>query len=164
MQNLKHKLFALFEIALVCFTAGISYSEESGELRLEGTQIELLVLQGKDGPIQRYDHPRETIRLPVGEYRLQDVRLKGGYNYSSRGTSTYNWVTVTEDKPTAFKVGAPLKQTVKIERQGPILVLNYELTGTGGETYTSASNRSKRPTFTVLKGDKEVGAGEFEFG
>jgi hypothetical protein len=73
-------------------------------------------------------------------------------------------VTVTADKPAMFKVGAPLKQKVKIDRQGPTLVLNYELIGIGGETYNSVNNRSNRPTFTVFKGDKEVSVGEFEFG
>lgn len=163
MQNLQHKLFILFPFVLVVLMAGISYSEESGEIRLEGEHIERLILRRKDGSSQRFDYPGETIRVPVGEYRLEDVRLKSGYNFSRR-TSSYHWVTVTEEKPAALKVGAPLKQTVKIERQGPVLVLNYELTGAGGETYTSMSNRDKRPKFMVFKDDKEVGSGQFEFG
>ena len=133
-----------------------------GELHLEGEHIERLVLQCKDRSTQEFNHPGKAIRLPVGEYRLHDVRLKGGYNYNRSRTTTYHWVTVTENKPAVFKVGTPLKQTVKIERQGPILILNYELTGTGGETYNS--DRDKRPMFTVFKGDKKIGTGEFEFG
>lgn len=162
MQKLEHKLFTLFVIALVCLTAGISFGLESGELRLEGKHIECLVLRRKDGPTQRFDNPGETVRLPIGEYRIQDIRLKGGYNYSHIRTSTYNWVTVTKDKQAALKVGAPLKQTVKIERQGPVLVLDYELIGVGGETY--AGMRNIRPMFTIFKGEKKVGGGQFEFG
>ena len=142
-----------------------------GELKIEGHYISELVLCRKDGHIEKFTTPNEElneiIKLPVGEYRLQEIRLRGGYSYSSQRTSLYtksNWVTVTESKPVVFEVGAPLKQTVKIERQGSILVFNYELTGIGGETYTGASSRSKRPTFRVFKGDKEVAAGEFEFG
>ena len=161
-QIVKRKLYITFAIVLAFWAAGVCVSQESGELRLEGKHIERLVLRRKDGLTQRFDHPGETIRLPVGEYRLQDVRLKGGYNYSSRGTSTYNWMTVTENEAVTFQVGAPLKQTVRIERQGPILALSYELTGAGGETY--AATRSKQPTFTVFKGEKEVAAGKFEFG
>ena len=163
MQNSQHKLFALCVIALIFRITGISYSEEFGTIRLEGEHIERLVLHRKDGPTQRFDHPGTTIRLPVGEYRLEDVRLKSGYNFRRR-TSTYHWMTVTQDKPATFKVGAPLKQTMKIERQGPVLLLNYELKGVGGETYYSVANRGKRPIFTVLKGDKEMGSGRFEFG
>jgi hypothetical protein len=62
-----------------------------------------------------------------------------------------------------LKVGAPLKQTVRVQRQGGILVLNYELLGVGGEKYTGP-DRSKPPTFTVYKGDKEIASDKFEFG
>lgn len=163
MQNSQHKLFALCMIALIFRITGISYSQAFGTIRLEGEHIERLVLHRKDGPTQRFDHPGTTIRLPAGEYRLEDVRLKNGYTFRRR-SSTYHWVTVTEEKPTTFKIGAPLKQTVKIERQGSILMLNYELKGIGGETYYSVVNRGKRPRFTVFKGDKEIGSGRFEFG
>ena len=71
-------------------------------------------------------------------------------------------MTVAGDEPAVFKVGAPLKQTVKIERAGPILELNYELTGVGGESY--AITRGKRPRFTVFTSEKEVASGQFEFG
>jgi hypothetical protein len=162
MQFSKYKWFLLFVIASTCWSAGVCFSRESGELRLEGQHIERLVLRRQDGHTGQISRPDETIRLPVGEYRLQDVRLKDGFNYSSRDNATYDWVTVTEDKPATFKVGAPLKQTVTIERQGPVLALNYKLTGVGGETY--AGTRSKRPSFTVFKGDKEVASGRFEFG
>ena len=159
---MKRKFF--IAIALALLIVSVCFSRELGELHLEGEYVERLVLRRKDGPTQSFDHPGETVRLPAGEYRLQDVRLKGGYTYRSLGTSTYKWVTVDEDKPAAFKVGAPLKQTVKMQRQGPLLVINYELTGAGGETYNSVINNSKRPMFTVFKGDKEVATGEFEFG
>lgn len=149
-------------VALVFWDGNSCFSQTRGELRLEGKYIERLVLRRKDGHTEQISRPDETIRLPVGEYRLQDVRLKDGFNYSPRGTSTYDWVTVTENEPAMFKVGAPLKQTVTIERRGPLLVLNYKLTGVGGETY--AGTRSKQPTFTVFKGDKEVAGGRFEFG
>lgn len=142
-----------------------------GELKIEGHYIYELVLCRKDGHIETFTTPNEELneilKLPIGKYRLQEVRLRGGYSHSSRRTSLYNksnWVTVTEGKPVVFKVGAPLKQTVKVERQGAILMFNYELTGMGGETYTWAGSRSKRPTFRIFKGDKEVATGEFEFG
>lgn len=133
-----------------------------GELKLQGKYIDRLVLRRKDGRTERFDQPAETIKLPVGEYRLLESHLKGGYTCRSSRTP-YNWITVAEDKPAVFKVGAPLKQTVKTQRQGRILVLNYELLGGGGETYTS-SDRSKPPTFTIYKGDKEITSDKFEFG
>lgn len=134
-----------------------------GELKLQGKYINYLVLQRKDGHSEKFNRPTETIEMPVGEYRLQEVRLKDGYTCRLLSVSGRDWVTVAEDKPAVLKVGAPLEQTVKVKRQGRILVLDYELRGLGGEIYTS-SDRSKPPAFTVYKGDKEIASGEFEFG
>lgn len=166
LRDLKFGLIIPFVIALIFWNSEVSccLAEEpaKGELRLEGKHIERLVLRRKDGQTEEFDELDETIKIAVGEYRLQDVRLKGGFTYSSRSTSKYNWVTVTEDEQAILKVGAPLKQTVKIERQGPILALNYNLAGVGGEIY--AVTPSKQPMFTVFKGEKKVATDEFEFG
>ena len=155
------KFFIFFGIALSFRTDNVCFSRDMGELRLEGQYIERLVLREKDGHTEQFSKPEETIKLPVGEYRLQEVRLKDGFIYNNR-TSKYNWVSVTEDKPAVLKVGAPLKQTLNVERRGPILNIGYELTGMGGETY--AVTRSKHPQFAVFKGEKKIATGDFEFG
>jgi len=135
-----------------------------GELNLQGQHIERLVLRQKDGGTKKFDKPGETIKLPVGEYRLQEVRLQGGYSCGiTAPISDADWVTIAEDKPAVLEVGAPLKQAVRVERWGRFLVLNYELLGVGGEKYTQA-DRNKPPTFTVYKAGKEIASGEFEFG
>ena len=166
VQDLKFGFIIPFVIASVFWNFGVSCclarEQALGKLKIEGKHIEKLVLHRRDGHTKQFNEPAETIKLAVGEYRLQEVRLKGGFTCNSLRTSTYNWVTVTENEPAILKVGAPLKQTVKIERQGLILVLNYDLTGVGGESYAVA--RSKRPMFTVFKGEKEVTTSEFEFG
>jgi len=160
-KKFQQRWFLLYVMALALRTDSVCFCQKLGELRLEGQYIEWLVLKRKDGNTEQFNRPDETIRLPVGEYRLQDVRLKDGFNYSPRSTLKSEWVTVKEGEPAAFKVGAPLQQTVTIERQGPVLAFNYELTGVGGESY--AGMRSKQPKFTVFKGDREVDCGEFEF-
>jgi hypothetical protein len=138
--------------------------QKVGELNLQGQHIERLVLSQKDGSRKKFDKPGETIKLPVGEYRLQEVRLQGGYSCGiTTPISDADWVTVAEDKPAVLNVGAPLKQGVRVERWGRFLVLNYELLGVGGEKYTQA-DRNKPPTFTVYKAGKEIASGKFEFG
>lgn len=138
--------------------------QKVGELNLQGQHIERLVLSQKDGGRKKFDKPGETIKLPVGEYRLQEVRLQGGYSCGiTTPISDANWVTVGQDKPAVLKVGAPLKQTVELKRQGSLLVLNYKLLGAAGEKYTQA-DRNKPPTFTVYKAGKEIASGKFEFG
>ncbi len=134
-----------------------------GELKLQGKYINYLVLRRKDGHSEKFNRPSEAIEMPVGEYRLQEVRLKGGYTCRLLSVPGRDWVRVSEDKPSMLKVGAPLEQTVKAKRQGRILVLDYELVGAGGEKYTGG-DRSKPPTFTVYKGDKEIASDKFEFG
>ncbi len=133
------------------------------ELKLQGKHINYLVLRRKDGYSEKFNRPAETIEMPVGEYRLQEVRLEGGYTCPPLSVSGRDWITVGEDKPSMLKVGAPLKQTVRVQRQGRILILNYELLGVGGEKYTGP-DMSKPPTFTVYKGDKEIASDKFEFG
>lgn len=135
-----------------------------GELKVQGRYIERLVLRRKDGGTEKFDKPGETVKLPVGEYRLEQVRLQGGYSCGiTRPISDADWVTVAADKPAVLEVGAPLRQQVKVQRQGSFLMLNYELLGVGGEKYTKA-DRNKPPTFTVYKGDSKIASGKFEFG
>ena len=160
INNVKYKFF--FTIVAAFLTASVCISRELGELHLEGEHIERLVLRQKDGPTQGFDHPGATIKLPAGEYRLQDVRLKNGYTCLN-SVSTYNWVTVTEDEPAVLKVGAPLKQILEVKRRGKALVLDYKLLGIGGEAYTK-NDRNKQPRLIVYNGDEEIHSGRFEYG
>lgn len=155
---------------IVILCAGISLSEAQeqnqslGELKLEGKYIERLVLERKDGGTEKFQNPAEIIGLPVGEYRLQQVRLGGGYTHNLNViTPESEWMTVSKDEPAVLKVGAPLQQKVEVKRQGRYLILNYKLLGGGGESYTSSS-RDKPPIFTVSKGDKEIASDKFQFG
>jgi len=135
----------------------------TGELKLEGKSIVRLILRRRDNnEREEFRRPEQIIKLPTGKYRLQEVHLEDGYISRSNNT-TVKWITIAADKPAVLKYGAPLKQTVKVLKQGSVLVLNYELLGGGGETYTG-SNRSKPPTFTIYKGNKEIASDKFEFG
>ena len=169
-QNTKFRLANLLITILLLWITGVCLCQAQeankqpstmGELKIEGKYIERLVLRPKNGRTQRMEHPAETIKLPVGEYSLMEIHLIDGY--SCRLLSSDRKVTVVEDKPAVLTFGAPLTQTVKVKRQGTVLVLSYELLGGGGEIYTS-SDRSKPPTFTIYKGDKEIASDKFEFG
>ena len=133
----------------------------TGVLKLEGTRLDYIELHAKDGHAERITRPEETVELPPGEYRLQEVRLKGGY--TSRDMGLVDWVTVAVDKPATLKVGGPLVPAVRVQRRGRILRLDYELRGVGGEIYTGG-DRTKPPTFAIYRGDKQLTSGKFEFG
>ena len=70
-----------------------------------------------------------------------------------------------KEKAAQYMAAAPLNHTVRIERSGSYLKLNYELIGTDGKKYDlwQINDRSK-PTFAIYKGDDKVGGGTFEFG
>lgn len=137
--------------------------ESMGQLKLEGEGIQKLVLNRKPGQTETFDKPGEIINLPVGEYRIQQVDLSGGYTYRAVNLTGQDWIKVAEDKPGVLKIGAPLKQAVEVERRGRVLVLDYKLLGIGGENYRGG-NREKPPGFTVYKGKQIIDSGQFQYG
>ena len=160
-----------FAAVLLLLHLGINFSEARdqnsvlGELELEGKSIVRLVLRREgDNEMETFRRPEQIIKLPIGKYSVQEVHLDGGYiyNYASRGP-TRHLVSVTSDGPATLKIGGPLKQTVKVNRQGRLLVMTHELVGVAGEQYTGGSN-GEPPTFTVYKGDEEIASDKFEFG
>lgn len=157
-------LFVSTLILLSALGRGQEQDSAVGELKLEGKHVERLVLSQKNGSRKKFDKPGETIQLPIGEYRLQEAHLQGGYSCGiMMPISDANWVTVAKDKPAVLKVGAPLRQIVKVERRGSVLQLSYELSGVGGEKYTS-DRRGEPPRFTVYKAGKEIVSGKFQYG
>ena len=135
-----------------------------GELELEGKSIVRLVLRREgDNEREEFRRPEQITKLPTGKYAVQEVHLDGGYiYYASRGPRR-RLVSVTSDEPATLKIGGPLKQTVKVNRQGRLLVMNYELLGVDGEQYTDGTS-GEPPTFTIYRGDKEIISDKFEFG
>jgi hypothetical protein len=70
-----------------------------------------------------------------------------------------------EEKAAEYRAAAPLNHTVRIERTGSYLKLNYELIGTDGKKYDLWKiNDRSRPGFAIYRGDTQVGGGTFEFG
>jgi hypothetical protein len=177
-------LLCMGAAAGLCYAGGAgTKNSSSGVLKLEGKQVDYIVLQRKDGHVEQITRPSETIKLPPGEYRLQEIRLKGGYtcNSLSGGRITVKAdaehlgvvnetlrigaepITVRAGRQEVLKVGAPLVPMVKVQRQGRILLLDYNLQGVGGESYIGG-DRSKPPTFAVYKGQKQIASGQFEYG
>jgi len=134
-----------------------------GELKIEGEHVKRLILRREDGREERFEKPRETIQLPEGKYHLVESHLDGGYICFQGAGPQSKWITIDENELAVLKIGAPLKQTMEVKRQGKILALDYRLLGIGGEAYTRA-DRSNPPSFTVYKGDKEIASGQFAYG
>jgi hypothetical protein len=157
-------LFSLGMWAVFCEAQEVDKEDAPrGQLKLEGKSVERLVLRREDGRTERFNQPGQTIELREGKYELIESHLKGGY-VCFQGTGTQNpWITVATGEPAVLKVGAPLKQTLKVKRRGQALALDYKLLGIGGEAY-ARSDRSKPPSFVVYTGDKEITSGQFAYG
>jgi hypothetical protein len=75
------------------------------------------------------------------------------------------WTQVSPDKSPVLKIGAPLKPTVHIARQGRVLTLDYKLLDAEGRNYSKRdTNGFPPPKFTVRKDGRIVGSGVFEYG
>ena len=134
-----------------------------GTLRIEGEGIERLVLQGSTGP-RLFCYSREpNLVLRADTYRVEEIVVQG--NYSSSGLqipAAMRGLTIEPGGLVTLKLGVPLRQTVKIERWGRFLVLNYQLFGRGGESYTFTRRQgAKPPVFTIYQGERRVGSGNF---
>ncbi|UCE46636.1 MAG: hypothetical protein JSW47_13560 [Phycisphaerales bacterium] len=170
MQTTESRLTGSLLVALLMLGAGMCLAKSQdekhalGELRLEGKYVEYLALRRDDGQKQSFNKPQETVKLPVGKYMLQEIRLKGGYEHRPRVSHKRNRITISGQKPTSLGLGAPLKQTITAGRRGRILELSYGLTGAGGENYAVNRYTQKPPAFSVYKGDRKIATGQFEFG
>jgi len=135
-----------------------------GELRIEGTHISKIILDGgDDSHTDELSDPCSSVSLPVGAYRLQRIELQGGYICWARALLGSDPIVIIEDTPEVLKVGGPLRQEITAGCRGRTLVLRYALLGIGSERYTPVI-RDRPPRFTVFKGRKAVASGQFEYG
>jgi len=135
-----------------------------GELRIEGTHITKLILHGGDDPhTEELSDPCSSVSLPVGAYRLQRIELQGGYLCWAGDLLGSDPIVIMEDTPELLKVGGPLRQEITADCRGFALVLRYALLGIGSERYTPVT-RDRPPRFAVLKGQKAVASGQFDYG
>ena len=168
-QTNKYKFIDSFSAIILVLAIGTCLCKAKdkrsvlGELKIEGEHVERLILLEKDGHSKWFDRPGETIELPVGQYQLQESRLDGGYVCVLGAGIENKWIMIAENKPAVLKVGAPLKQMLKVKRRGKALVLDYKLLGIGGESYNN-NDRNEPPKLIIYNGDEEINSGRFEYG
>ena len=161
--------FAVTVVAtLILLGTGVNAGEGQApamcRLTLEGQSITRLILRRKEnGQREEFRRPEQSIELPIGQYRVQEIHLEGGYTCNTLRDPKQYLIRVTLDEPATLKLGGPLKPTVNVERQGRQLVMSYSLFGVGGELYTNG-NTANPPRFTVYRGDKIIASDTFEYG
>jgi hypothetical protein len=160
-------VFLLTGVLLWIGTAGATAQDvkpTEGELRIEGTGVSRLILVRQDDQQEQLSNLSGSIRLPVGTYRVQQIDLQGGYSGLLTRTDNLQRIVISPNEPAVLKVGGPLRQAVKADRHGPVLVLNYELTGIGGEMYIAPGTPLAQPSFAIYRGDRLIASGQFEYG
>ena len=148
----------------------VTFSQQQspmGRLDVQGKFIKHMVLE--DGhSLVVLDRPEGEINVPVGEYRGRDLLLDGGpagLLKARRFSGMNDDIRIREGQATALKVGGPLDNSVKIQRAGNVLKLDYRLVGVGGLDYQRLGGRSsKAPSVAIYKGERKIASGTFEYG
>ncbi len=159
-------IFSLWAVAPAGQAAAQSAAQGlKGTLRIQGGSLQALTLVDRQNQPTELKKPGPSVSLPAGEYRVQRVELQGGYSCYRYRPAEEEWFVVRPGEATEVVVGAPLTPTIKIQRQGRVLVLDYRLLDASGGNYRrSSTNLDNSPTFTVYGGDREVGSGTFRYG
>ncbi len=177
--------------ALLTTVAIMRYAQDKGSypstlaaLTADGYMSELPVDPYSDGAFGYRRTPDGFLLYSWGENQTDDGGRQGtGYNgqprlYMENGDWVFWPVEVApqtpkaaaqsvmkEEKAAACRAAAPLNHTVRIERIGSYLNLDYELIGADGKKYSLWEiNDRSRPAFAVYQGDAKIGGDTFEFG
>ncbi len=138
-----------------------------GQLKLEGKFIRRLVLEAGSSLVL-LDSPEATISIPAGNYHWSSIFLDGGEAglfQADLNRRRSDDISVSKGESTVLKIGGLLCNSVKIQRTGKVLTLEYELLGIDGYNYTSLRGRVENPpTFAVYNKGKEIAGGKFEYG
>jgi|GEM_PF-251098 len=177
--------------ALLTTVAIMRYGQDKGTypstlaaLTGDGYMSELPVDPYSDGAFGYRRTPDGFLLYSWGENRTDEGGRQGtGYNGQPRlYMENGDWVfwpmevapqtpkvparsAAEEEKAAAYRAAAPLNHTVRIERIGSYLRLDYELIGADGKKYSLWEiNAQSRPAFAVYQGNVRVGGDTFEFG
>ena len=163
-----------FCVALVLFLVVVAPAKADAdgvacELAIHGHSIVRLTLVEKTGRSgAQFDKPGDSVQLPAGQYRVEQVELEDGYVMATRLGRRQDWFEVTPAGPNELVVGAPLYPTATATRHGGFVQLDYDTVDGAGRSYSKTLDRTfgrpPPPTFTVYKDGEEIGSGSFEYG
>ena len=139
---------------------------ETCELQIDGTLVEKIILVNRAGVPQEIVRPEQSVSLPPGEYRVQQVILEGNYNHYDYAGASEAWFSLTPGRPHQLTVGAPLEPKLEVTRTGRIVRLSHQLVDREGRDYQfrGLGGRLDPPQFTACRGERQIGSGTFEYG
>jgi len=114
-----------------------------------------------------------TVSLAPGRYRWNSVIVRdqsGNLKFSAHNLNN-DWFVLSKGVTKTLKIGAPLKQILKVSRSGALLNFDYKLLGAAGESYTphqsipsQPSERPKAPDLSITRADEIIHSGSFRYG
>jgi len=117
------------------------------------------------------DSPASEVQIPDRTYNYQIVFLDGGNPYGVFFSSFTKNLTVNGKEAAIINTGIPLANTVKVNQSGPLLHLDYILSGTGGERYhrlisrnNYLANQEAQPEFSIFRDGEKITSGSFRYG
>jgi len=135
-----------------------------GELKVEGTDIRRLQLQGdRQEQLVCVEDPGPKIILPVDRYHYVQVTV-GKTNSAVRfETRLFQPLEVTTTNVAILRSGGPLTNFLSVSRQGRSFRLNCQLLNGAGQTFRPL-DQSDPPTFNVDLDGRTIHSDKFEFG
>lgn len=140
----------------------------SGTLAVEGYGITRLNLSGwLDGAAVAavYDRPGEAVTAPAVTFNRETILIDGG-DLGLLECTLIKYLTIPPNGNATLTAGFPLNNNINIYPNGPYLIFDYLLTGTGGEVYRHAMApfSSKAPSFTIYRNGRKISSGSFRPG
>jgi len=119
--------------------------------------------------------PQGEVKVPEGIAPSLDVRLFDGslfakrtYDYGNLLEGIPDLLEIKAGKPVEVADGGPLRNSVKVKRNGGSLVLDYTCVGNGGELYEimrkNGKDEENPPKISIFSGDALLVSGQFEYG
>lgn len=133
-----------------------------GEIVING-HADYLLLEAHDkneSTIVIFDPPPSSAMIPCGRY----TSYRWGFGKSMFTANLKNKIDVVPESPQIISVGGPLNNSVTAKRRFDSLDISYCLKDISGQILDQRTITNKPPTFVVLKGDKKIGSGTFEYG
>jgi hypothetical protein len=163
---------AAFAVVFVLTAAGLARGAEpagtppaspAGWLVIAGKGVTDVRLDQRIGPCMHRTPVDGKVSLTPGEYRLTTIQLGGNYGAYCRDGKEEDWFQLGPGESRTVRIGAPLTPTVRVQRQGRLLRLDYQLLDAEGWNY-SPQDRMNPPEFRVYRDGEEIGSGSFEYG
>jgi hypothetical protein len=133
------------------------------DLQVTGKFLHRLVLERPRESIVVLDNAPLPLKVPKGTSQVSQVWIQSGTNLAVHRQTPPALIDPTNGM--TLTAGGPLTNSVTLSRRGRNLVLDYRLSGAGGDTYRLVpDDRTHPPRFTISRAGKVVRSGTFEFG